>query len=71
MMVSSVHAVCKKGYYIAIISTNAETNNYEKEIQPGLALLGPVLEKFMRVSDVYEPDNSKNDGLFITKSPDA
>jgi len=25
MMVSSVHNVCKKGYYVAIISTNVET----------------------------------------------
>lgn len=32
MMVSAVHAVCKKGYYIAIISANVETKNPEKEI---------------------------------------
>lgn len=29
MMVSGVHAVCKKNYYVAIISTMLETNNYE------------------------------------------
>ena len=32
MMVSSVHNVCKKGFYICIISTNVETANPEKEI---------------------------------------
>lgn len=70
-MVSSVHAVCKKGYYIAIVSTNVETNQPEKEIIPGLELVGNVLEKFIQISDVYEPDNSKKDGLYICKSPDA
>jgi len=30
-----------------------------------------VLEKFIKVSDVYEPINDKNDGLYVTKSPDA
>lgn len=71
MMVSGVHQVCKKGFYIAIISTNVETNNPEKEIQAGLSLLGSIREKFINISNVYEPDNSKNDGLFITKSSDA
>ena len=29
MMVSDVHSVCKKGNYIAIISTTVETQNPE------------------------------------------
>jgi len=32
MMVSSLHNVCKKGYYIAIISTLVETNDPKKEL---------------------------------------
>lgn len=48
-MVSGVHNVCKKGFSIAIISTNVETNNPEKELEPAFALLGPVLEKFFTV----------------------
>lgn len=51
MMVSAVHNVCKKGYYICIISTNVETNNPEKELDPGFELVGNVLEKFITISD--------------------
>ena len=32
-MVSSAHAVCAKGLYIAIVSTTVETKDPEKEIQ--------------------------------------
>jgi len=71
MMVSSVHSVCAKGYYIAIVSTNVETNQPEKEIEAGLELVGSTLQKFIKISEVYEPNNSLNDGLFITKSVDA
>jgi len=71
MMVSGVHAVCQKNYYVAIVSTNVETDNPEKEIQVGIDLLGTVLEKFVKVSDIYEPINDRNDGLYITNSLDA
>jgi len=30
MMVSSVHQICKKDYYVAIVSTTVETNNPEQ-----------------------------------------
>jgi RAB protein geranylgeranyltransferase component A len=30
MMVSSVHCISKKGYYVAIISTTVETNKPEE-----------------------------------------
>ena len=49
MMISSVHSVSKKGFYIAIINANVETENPEKELQPAFDLLGPVLEKFITV----------------------
>lgn len=44
-MVSSPHAVCSKGYYIAFISTEVETSVPENEIQVALQLLGPIEEK--------------------------
>lgn len=44
MMVSSVHNVCKKGYYIAIISTMAETSNPLAELTPAFELIGSVKE---------------------------
>lgn len=43
--VSASHNVCEKNHYLAIVSTIVETNDPEKEIQPGLALLGPIIEK--------------------------
>lgn len=49
MMVSDVHNVCKKGFFIAILSTNVETNNPEKELDPAFEIVGPVLEKFFTV----------------------
>ena len=48
-MVSSLHQVSQKGYYIAIISTNVETNNPESELKLGLELVGDILQKFVKV----------------------
>ncbi len=49
LMVSSIHAVSKKGYYIAIVSTNVETAEPVKELEPAMQLLGPVVQKFVKV----------------------
>ena len=68
---SNAHSVCKKGYYLAIISTMVETDKPEEEIKPALELLGPVLEKFVTVSDIFEPiDKDFKDNVFITNSFD-
>lgn len=48
-MVSGVHCVCKKGYYVVILSCNVETKNPEKELDPAFEIIGPVLEKFVTV----------------------
>ncbi|KAK8811444.1 hypothetical protein WA158_003178 [Blastocystis sp. Blastoise] len=70
--VSSDHHVCSKGFYICIIATTAETKKPIKELQPGIDLLGKILEKFDYVSDVYAPVSSgKKDKCFITCSNDA
>ena len=46
--VSSAHNVCPKGYWIAIVSTIAETSaNHHLELQPGLERLGKIEEQFM------------------------
>jgi Rab GDP dissociation inhibitor len=57
-MVSSAHAVCAKGLYIAMISTTVETSNPELEIKPALELLGDVLEMFVSVNPVYVPTDN-------------
>lgn len=72
MMVSHAHNVAHGGKYIAIVSATVETAYPEREIQPALDLLGPIENKFVSVSDLYEPtDLSFKDNLFITKSYDA
>ena len=73
-VVSSAHAVCPKGYYIAIVSTIAEgDSNHHLELQPGLDRLGKVLECFMGPAiPIYEPLESGNqDKVFLSKSYDA
>ena len=47
--------MASKGWFIAIVSTTVETDNPEKEIELGVQLLGPVKQKFIHISDVYEP----------------
>jgi Rab GDP dissociation inhibitor len=70
--VSGAHQVCPPGKYIAIVMTNAETSNPEKELEPGLKLLGGVLEKFVIVSPLFRPkDDGKASKMFISRSYDA
>jgi Rab GDP dissociation inhibitor len=71
-MVSYTHQVASRGWFIAIVSTTVETDNPEAEIQPGLALLGPVMQKFIQISDVFEPvEDGTSNQLFVSKSYDA
>ncbi|KAG0059636.1 Rab GDP dissociation inhibitor alpha [Linnemannia elongata] len=70
--VSASHNVCEKNHYLAIVSTVVETANPQEEIQPGLALLGPIVDKFVQVVDISEPiKDGKDDQVFISKSYDA
>jgi Rab GDP dissociation inhibitor len=73
-MVSSAHNVCPKGYYIAIVSTIAETEaNHHLELEPGFERLGEIEEKFFPPPiPLYEPlEDGRNDNIFISKSYDA
>merc|ERR1712000_656620 len=73
-VVSSAHSVCPKGYYIAIVSTIAETNaNHHLELAPGFERLGKIEEKFMGPPiPLYEPlEDGKTDSVFLSKSYDA
>ena len=70
-VLNSTHSVCKKGYYLAIISTNVETDKPEAEIEPAMKIIGPYLEKFDKISEIYEPiDTSFKDNVYITSSFD-
>ncbi|PIO06985.1 hypothetical protein AB205_0072860, partial [Aquarana catesbeiana] len=54
-MISYAHNVAAQGKYIAIVSTTVETQEPEKEIEPALELLEPIDQKFVAISDLYEP----------------
>ena len=73
-MVSSAHNVCPKGYYIAIVSTIADTSaNHHLELAPGLERLGRIEEKFMGAPiPLYEPlESGGSDHVYISRSYDA
>mmetsp|Transcript_96335 Transcript_96335/g.241528 ORF Transcript_96335/g.241528 Transcript_96335/m.241528 type:complete len:461 (-) Transcript_96335:95-1477(-) len=71
MMVSWAHCIAAKDKYVAIVSTVVETANPEKELEPAEKLLGPILEKFVEVSDVRVPvDDGAGDQVFVSASYD-
>ncbi|KEF59668.1 acetyltransferase [Exophiala aquamarina CBS 119918] len=73
-VVSSAHNVCPKGYYIAIVSTIAESSaNHHLELQPGIERLGRIEEKFQGPPiPLYQPlESGMNDQIFISNSFDA
>ncbi|KAK9447490.1 GDP dissociation inhibitor [Limtongia smithiae] len=71
-MVSSTHNVAAKGHYLAIVSTIAETSVPINEIAPALHLLGTVVERFVGVTDLFEPlEDGTKDHVYISKSYDA
>lgn len=71
-LVSYTHQVAAKGWFVAMVSTTVETENPEQEIKPGLDLLGAVHQKFVSISDYYEPtDDGLQSQMFISQSYDA
>lgn len=71
-VVSHHHQVAAKGWFIAMVSTTVETANPEEEIAAGLALLQPIAQKFVSVSDYFEAsDKGLESQIFISESYDA
>uniref|UniRef100_A0A9I9DIS1 Guanosine nucleotide diphosphate dissociation inhibitor n=1 Tax=Cucumis melo TaxID=3656 RepID=A0A9I9DIS1_CUCME len=69
---SYAHNVAPKGKFIAFVSTEAETDNPEVELKPGIDLLGPVDEIFYETYDRYIPiNNHETDSCFISTSYDG
>ena len=49
----------------------AETDNPVEEIKPAMDVIGPVLEQFDKISDIYHPiDTSFKGNVYITSSFD-
>lgn len=69
---SYAHNVAPKGKYIAFVTAEAETDNPQQELKPGIELLGPVDEIFFDIYDRYVPTNNHEvDNCFISTSYDA
>jgi Rab GDP dissociation inhibitor len=72
MAISSEFHVVPKGKYMAIVSTNVETSEPEKELIPALNLLGPIEQKFVSIVDEFVPlDDGTKDGIFISSTYDG
>jgi Rab GDP dissociation inhibitor len=70
--VSFTNNVAPAGKYIAMVSTTVETKDPNKELEPGLQLLGPILKQFVSISDLWVPVNDwERERVFISKSYDA
>lgn len=71
-LVSHAHQVAAKGWFVGMVSTTVETEQPENEIKPGLDLLEPIAQKFISISDYFEPiDNGGDSQIFISESYDA
>lgn len=73
MMVSGLHNVCQKGYYVAIISTIVETNNPKAELEPAFELIGhnKETEIFFSITDQYvATSNGTANQVFVSNSFD-
>jgi len=72
MCISSDFFVAPKGKFIAIVSTTLEGDDPEKELKPGLDLLGAIEAKFVSVSPLLIPtDDGTKDQVFISTSYDG
>lgn len=55
--VSHDHNVAAKPFFIALVATTVETQQPERELVPGIRLLGHMMDCFVSVSNLYEPVN--------------
>ena len=70
--VSDAHKVSSKGYYLSIVSTIIETDKPHIELEPAFKMLGPIEERFMGISEIFEPiEDGSKDNIYISKSYDS
>uniref|UniRef100_A0A665TBX9 Rab GDP dissociation inhibitor n=1 Tax=Echeneis naucrates TaxID=173247 RepID=A0A665TBX9_ECHNA len=71
-VVSYAHNVTCDGMYIATVSTTAETSNPEKEVQPALELLEPIMQKSVKpLSLSLHCYDGRKSQIFVSRSYDA
>jgi Rab GDP dissociation inhibitor len=73
LQLSGVNKVCPEGKYIIIIGTTVENEaNPEADIEPGMKIIGPVLHKFVSVSNIYTPlEDGSVSRCFVSDSYDS
>lgn len=71
-MLSNSHQVSSQGIFLAIASTQVETDDPESELKVAFDLMGTIIERFDFVSDCFkENEKDTNDNCYITTSLDA
>ncbi|CAH8479222.1 unnamed protein product [Schistosoma turkestanicum] len=70
--VSHQHNTCPENFFLAHVATIVETSSPEKELEPGLKLLGDIEQVFYSVQDLFVPtDDGRESRIFISSSYDA
>eukprot|EP00939_MAST-03C_sp_MAST-3C-sp1_P004430 g4430.t1 len=70
--VDSQFEVCAERKYVAFVSTIMETDDPEKELKPGLDVLGKIMKKFVETSEVRVPTNdASHDNCHVSASLDS
>ncbi|CAH8521660.1 unnamed protein product [Heterobilharzia americana] len=70
--VSHPHNTCPEGFFLAHVATIAETDEPEKELGPGLKVLGTIEQVFYSTQDLFMPiDDGRESKVFISSSYDA
>ncbi|CAH8519244.1 unnamed protein product [Schistosoma rodhaini] len=70
--VSHQHNTCPENFFVAHVATIVETSSPEKELEPGLKLLGTIEQVFYSVQDLFVPtDDGRESRVFISSSYDA
>lgn len=72
VILGPAHAVCKKGYFLAIISGNVEKPSVDEDLGVAFQLIGPVVHRFVTETVIKTPvSRTFTDGLFVTDTLDA
>ncbi|XP_054881810.1 rab GDP dissociation inhibitor beta [Poeciliopsis prolifica] len=71
-VVSYTHSLASDGMYIATVSTTVETSDPEKEVEPVLEFLEPIMQKFVSVTNLLVPnEDGRKSQIFVSRSYDA
>lgn len=72
MQIGPSHGVCKKGFFLAIISTTAEAKTVDEDLQIAFTIIPKPLYKFVTQEIVYESASKDvTNNWFVTSTLDA